>query len=928
MARLLLWTFERPLLMAVVVAVLTALAAVHIPKLEMDPSAEGLMVAHDPARVLYEQVKRRFGSDNLTVVVVKADDVFTPTVLGVVKRLTEGLERVDGVTRVESLTTVRNIKGDGDRLDTEPLVGSPVPDDPVTIARIRGDALGNRVFVGNIVSADARATAITVYTDSRPRDGAFNERFTEGVESLIRQISAPGLTVYQIGEILTRVTNQRYLDHDQRTVVPIGAAVLLLILFLAFRTPQGMVIPTVTALLSIVWVLGAMAYLGVPMNLLTSIVPSLLIAIGFTEDVHMLVAYHAALQHGRPKLDAIREMLAESALPLTITSATTVVGFGTLVFTDVTMLVQFGVASSIGLTANFVVTMLVVPLMLRYWPVPRHIRRSSFADGAGEGPLLRFLDGLGRFNLKHRRAILVAAGLVTAGSVVGWFSLRVDTDFLTLLPKDSVVRQRIADLGLALGGALNFYVVVDTGRPDGVKDPQVLRKIAGLQDFLAGTGKVSKTVSVTDYIRKMHREMNGGDPAFEVIPDNADLIAQYMLLLEGRDFAKFVDFDASGANVVVRHNLTGSNAISALRHAIEDYIGREFPPTLVARPTGEAILTNNAMDFLAVNELQSLVWTFLIIALIHAALFMSLTVGLLSMIPNVIPVLSVYGLMGLMGIPLNISTALVATIAIGIAVDDTVHHMITYNRQLQEHHDQERAMFNTLRAQGPPIIYVSLALVASFLVLVFASLVSSVQFGLLSAFVMATALVGELTLTPVLMGTMRLVTLWDMLLLKMNVDLIRRAPLFEGLSRWEARKIVLLGKLEAVAAGDLVLRKGETGDEMYMVITGCLRVFDRRPDGREAVLAELTPGAVFGEMALVTREVRSASVMAATNADVLRLDFAALERIRRRFPYTGAKLFRNLAHVLADRLRRTTGALVGDEAPAAGSEVRASPGGA
>jgi hypothetical protein len=417
--------------MAVVVAVLTALAAVHIPKLEMDPSAEGLMVAKDPARALYEQVKRRFGSDNLTVVVVKADDVFTPAVLRAVQRLTEGLERLDGVTRVESLTTVRNIRGDGDRLDTEPLVGSPVPDDEAIIARIRGDALGNRVFVGNIVSADARATAITVYTDSRPRDGAFNERFTVGVEALIRQVSAPGLTIYQIGEILTRVTNQRYLDHDQRTVIPIGVAVLLLVLFLAFRTPQGMVIPTATALLSVVWTLGAMAYLGVPMNLLTSIVPSLLIAIGFTEDVHMLVAYHASLQHGRPKLDAIREMLEESALPLTITSATTVVGFGTLIFTDVTMLVQFGVASSIGLTANFVVTMLVVPQMLRYWPVPRHIRRSMFADGAREGPLLRFLDGLGRFNLKHRRAILIAAGLVAAGSLVGWLSLRVDTDLLT-----------------------------------------------------------------------------------------------------------------------------------------------------------------------------------------------------------------------------------------------------------------------------------------------------------------------------------------------------------------------------------------------------------------------------------------------------------------------------------------------------------------
>jgi uncharacterized protein len=916
MARVLLWTFERPVLSVAIVVALTVLAAVQIPRLETDPSAEGLMVAHDPARLFYEQVKRRFGSDNLTLVLVKADDVFAPAVLRTVQRLTEGLERVDGVTRVESLTTVRNIRGEGDTLNTEPVVSLPVSDDPAETARIRRDSLGNRVFVGNIVSPDARATAITVYTESKPRDRTFNERFTNDVEALIRQASGPGLVIYQIGGILARVTDQHYIDRDTRTIIPLGVVVLLLVLFLAFRTPQGMVIPTVTALLSIVWALGAMAYLGLPMNLLTSIVPSLLIAIGFTEDVHMIAEYHTLLERGRGKLEAIREMLHESSLPLAITSATTVVGFGTLVLTDVTMLVQFGWASSIGLVANFVVTMLMVPLMLRYWPVPRRFRRSAFGDDVADGTFGRFMDGLGRFNLKHRRAILVVAAAVTVASLFGWLNLRVDTDFLTLFPKDSVVRQRVADLGRSLGGALNFYVVVDTGRPDGIKDPQVLRKIAGLQDFLAGTGKVSKTVSVADYIRKLHREMNGGDPAFEIIPDTAEQIAQYMLLLEGRDFAKFVDFDASAANIVVRHNLTGSHAISALRREIEDYIRRDFPPTLVVRPTGEAILTNNAVDFLAVNELQSLSWTFLVIALIHAALFMSLKAGLLSMIPNVIPVIAVYGLMGLVGIPLNISTALVATIAIGIAVDDTVHHMVTYNRQLQEHHDQERAMFETLRAQGRPIIYVSLALIASFMVLPFASLTSSVQFGLLSAFVMATALIGELTLTPVLMCSTQLVTVWDMLLLRMNLELVRRSPLFAGLSRWEARKVAVLGQLQTAPAGTMLIRKGDTGHEMYMVITGKMRVFDRRDDGRETVLTDLEPGAVFGEMALVTGELRSAFVVAATDAEVLRLDFAALERIRRRFPYTAAKLFRNLAHVLAGRLQQMTVVLVAERLPA------------
>jgi hypothetical protein len=436
---------------------------------------------------------------------------------------------------------------------------------------------------------------------------------------------------------------------------------------------------------------------------------------------------------------------------------------------------------------------------------------------------------------------------------------------------------------------------------------------------------VAKTVSIADYIRKMHREMHGGDPAFEVVPDSADEVAQYLLLLEGRELLKFVDFNASGANIVVRHNLTGSWAISSLRKDIEGYIARELPPPLVARATGEAILTNNAVDFLAVNELTSLSSTFVVIGLIHAVLFMSLRAGFLSMIPNVIPVIATYGLMGLVGIPLNVSTALIATVAIGIVVDDTVHHMVTYNRQLQIHHDQKIAMLHTLRSQGRPIIYVSLALTASFLPLLFSHRSSTIQFGGLSAFVMFTAMIGELTLTPILMYSTQLVTLWDLLLLRMPADLVRGAPLFQGLSRWEARKVVLLGKLEPVRAGDVVIEKGDAGQDMYMVVAGRMRVFDRAADGHETNLAVLAPGAVFGEMGLVTQERRSASVAAEADGELLRLDFGALERIRLRFPYTSAKLFRNVARILAERLRHATGVIVSEARPFTGPEARAVP---
>jgi CRP-like cAMP-binding protein len=334
---------------------------------------------------------------------------------------------------------------------------------------------------------------------------------------------------------------------------------------------------------------------------------------------------------------------------------------------------------------------------------------------------------------------------------------------------------------------------------------------------------------------------------------------------------------------------------------------------VLVRYTGEAILYNNAADYMAVNEVTSFGFTFVVIGLVHALLFMSFRAGVLSLIPNVVPIVCVFGFMGLAGVPLNTATAMIATIAVGIAVDDTVHHMITLSRQLNEHHDQQVAMVNTMKSQGRPIIYVSLALAAGFLVSVVSPLVPAAHFGLFAALVMIVAMVAELVLTPILMYSVRLVTLWDLVLLRMRPEVVRAAPLLAGLSQWEARKVVLLGKLQQLGPGQLAIRKGDAGTQMYMLVSGRARVFDTSADGREKTLAVLQPGAVFGEMGLLTRETRSASVVADTPCEVLELDFQALERIRMRFPYTGAKLFRNLARMLSDRLRRATADLVAEE---------------
>jgi hypothetical protein len=449
---------------------------------------------------------------------------------------------------------------------------------------------------------------------------------------------------------------------------------------------------------------------------------------------------------------------------------------------------------------------------------------------------------------------------------------------------------------------------VDTGRPDGVKDPAVLKKVAGIQDFLRATGRIDASVSLADHVKLMHREMNGGAPAFAVIPDSAEEIAQYLLLLDTQDVAKQVSFDGASANILVRHNLSSSWELAALLRELDRHVAREIPSAISVRATGEDVLVNRAADVLAINELTSFGTTLLIIGIIHAVLFTSLRAGFLSLIPNVIPIVCNFGVMGLVGIPLNVGTAIVASIAIGIAVDDTVHHMIRYSRELKRDHDQTRAMVDTLRAQGRPVIYVSLALAAGFLVLGFSSFVPARQAGLLCGLVMLVAMVGELVLTPLLMYSTQLVTLWDLVRLRMDDEALKRTPLFQDLSGWEVRKVVLLGDLRPVDAGQMIVSKGDRGNEMFLIVSGHARVFDVMPGGGERTLTTLRDGDFFGEIALIGGGVRSASVVAEAPTEVLALDFKALERIRRRFPYTGSKLFRNLARNLADRLREQTAA--------------------
>ncbi len=906
--RVLVWSIHRPAAAAILFAAITLALGWQLPRLEIDASNEGLMLERDPARHYYDQVKATFGSDELTVVLVKGD-IFTAPALGLIQRLSDDLDRVEGVTRVDSLATVDSISGTADGMEIAPLLRDGIPDDPAALARLKAKALANPIFVKNLVSADTRAAGILVFTQAGDRDKEFNSRFAAAVDAVLARDSVAGVTTYQIGGPLLKHTFVEYVQRDQMTLVPLSVVTLFIVLMIGFRTPQGVVGPLFTGVSSAVWGVGLMALFHIPMNVVTVAVPSLVLVVGFAEAVHIISAYHACLRAGRDKMQALTEAVADAAAPILVTTATTILGFATLIFSDITILIQFGWAATLALTANFAATLLGIPMLLRIWPKPKRIRATVVEDAGTTRTLEARLTVACDYLLRHRVAIIAVFAALAAASIWGWFTLKVDTDFVSYFPKSSPIRQRMHDVDQSLAGASAFFVVVESGRENGVADPATLKQIAGLQQFIESIPGVSKTVSIVDYLSQLHTTLTGTNGGSRTIPESAEIVSQQLLLMDRAQTGRFVDLSASSANIVVRHSLTGSWELGQALRQIDRYVAGNVHGVQV-HPAGQSILTNRAADYMAVNEVTSFAWTLGIIGIIHSLLFMSIKAGLLSLIPNVAPVIYSFGLMGLLGIPLSTGTAMVATIAIGIAVDDTVHNMMTYSRQLNEHRDERAAVLQTLLIQFRPIVFVSMALACGFIVLVFSRFVPTMYLGFLSAFVMMAAMISELVLTPILLASTRLVTVWDLLLIRMNADLVKRAPLFEGLSRWEARKVVLTGMLQSLAAGEYAIRRGDQGRHLYMVVAGRLLVVDSDLDGHERTLAIVDAGGVFGETGMVADGYRTFSARAETPSEILQLDFGALERLRKRFPFTAAKVFRNLARILGERLQDTTTAMM------------------
>ena len=898
----------------------TGFFAYHARHFRIDSSVEHLLATDDPNKKYYEEIRSLFGSDDMGVIGIVAENVYTPATLEKIKRITAEVEKVGGVERVLSLTNVPDPITD---VVDPPLLIPRIPTDPAALDALRRKVEDNPIYL-NVVSRDGKGAAILLFFFKQLGEDEFLQKGRDDrLQEIVAREQGPE-ELYLTGMQHITVNSLKLMQRDLWTFTPLSFAVIMVVLGFCFRNVRGVLLPLMSVLCGVVWTLGIMVLTGEAITIGTLVLPSLLIVIGSTYSIYIIAQYEDEIQKGGTVAEVVLRALTRVSVPVTVAAFTTVVGFVTLLVNRIGTIRALGLYAAVGFACVTVVVLTLMPAALTLLPLPhRRVARKE------SDRLAALLAQVGHFNRQYQVPIMVAAALLVIPCVWGVSRIRADSNFIQYFKKDSPVRRANEIIGEKIGGTQNFDIIVNSSKKGGATTLDLLERIKGLQTYLATLPGIDQTVSIVDYCELLDRaiqsnrtgeEVGGSEegetptppPASAGTPlttfwEHPEQLRGVMQLvnISPNTFAAWLSPDSSIARVLVRTRLTSSSDIVHAAEEVRRYGKEHFPPEVTVRPTGSLILLNEATEDIVWGQITSLGFALVVIFVVLSLMFLSAKVGFLSLLPNFLAILLLFGVMGMTGITLNLGTSIIASIAIGIAVEDAIRYLARLSDEIRATHDQEKAIFQTISTVGKPIIYASTALGLGFLVFLFSNFVPIQKFGFLTALTMAAAFVNDLVLLPALLATTRIITLWDLLYLKLGKDPHKTIGLFEGLRPSQAKIVTLMGELKVFPREQAIVRQGDLGNEMFVLIGGKAEV-RVSVNGQSRVVRELKRGDVFGEMGLIRRHERTADVIAAEDVEVLAVNERFLTLMQRRYPRIGAKIFLNIARVLSDRLEQET----------------------
>lgn len=866
---------------------------------KVDPSEQALLGHDHEGWEFYQFARNNFGGDETIMVAVDAEDVFSPQAVDLVSRLTDRLSKVEGVTEVVSLSNAQTIRSTEYGMDIAPIM-QKVPETPEGYEVLRKEVMANPLIASALISEESNTTAILVNLESS-QDQKFFAQVNAAVDAIVEE-EAQGHQVWVTGSTRIKHATTKIVLDDLISYPPLITLVMMVLLWLLLRSVASVMIPLATVIISVVLTVATITLLGYSLSIITALVPPLLMILTLSYSMYIVSDFRVAVRKEEGRKKDVTEILRKASLPVLLAGLTTAVGFSSLYLSDLNAIREFGLFAVIGVVYATIVTLTLTPSLLvllqhRLSKVTQHQPVDN--DTAFD----RLIQRVAHFDAEHRKAIFLIAGIVFVTSIAGMSQLRVGTEHITNFKPDSDIRQAFEHANERLNGINSFNIVVQSKFPNAFKEPDNLQAIETLQQWLLAQPEIGGVTSLVDYIKFVNRAFNDNDPAFDKIPDTKRIIGQLLFFTENDDTKRLVDSSHRAINIIVRAKVIDSDKVAELVARVNERL-KQLPEHMEARATGNPVLMNQAIQDIMWGQVESVFLSLIIVYGILVSLFLSFRIGLIAIIPNLLPVVVYFGALGIMGISLNPSTSLIAPMILGVAIDDTIHYFARFNNIARRYPDPKQATAMTLGIVGRPVTYTSLALCVGFLILTTSDLRMQAQVGGMASFALLVAWLSDFFLTPALCSNLRIATLWDVITLDLGKRPQDTIPLFKGLSNFQARVVARMASIRHVKSGERLIEVGQPGEEMYTVIDGKLQASIEGDEGR-INLDALVRGDTFGEAGLFFA-TRTANVDVVEDSRLICITRENLEILKRRYPRNAAQLFSNLNEILSTRLVHAT----------------------
>jgi predicted RND superfamily exporter protein len=779
---------DNPLKVILIVFALLAAPLAHVPQIKMDTSTEGFMHDDDPVLLEYNAFRAQFGRDERIVLALKSDNIFTLKFLNTLKEIHEEIEeKVPYLDDVTSLYNVRNTRGEGDKLITDDLL-EPFPTTEADVERVRKQAMASHFYKDLLISQDGKMTTIVIETDAYSHKGekevsdvdAFDEGFDDAstgsatdksakptqeraflsdaenhellevIHTIVNKYKKDDLEIYVAGSPAVNNSLKAQMQSDMQKFMRITFLIIIVFLFVMFKRASAVFYPLLVIILSLLATVGTMAWAGTAFKLPTQIVPSLLLAVSIGATVHILSIFFDKFNTTGDKREAIIYTLGHSGLAIAMTSVTTAIGVGSFSGSEVAPIADLGTFASFGVMVSLLLTLTLLPALLSITKLKQKPKKEA-------GKLDVIMKKLSIIPIKYYKSIIVASFALVVLALFSASKIELSHNPLFWFQPDDYNRVSTIEIDKTMNGSVTIEVVVDSKTENGWNNPERLNKLntfsAELEKYVDSYTHIGKVVSLATIVKETNRALHENKEEFYTIPNDANLVSQELLLFENSgsdDLEDVVDSQFSKARITIK--LPWTDAVKA--HDVLTFVKSEavktFPNDTVVT-TGMIPLLINTFAGSVHSSVTSYTIAFIAITFMMMLILGSVRIGLLSMIPNLTPIILGLLIMSVANIPLDMFTLLIGSIAIGLAVDDTIHFMHNFRRYYLESGDSSKAIEQTFYTTGKAMVITTIVLSLGFYAYMMANMISVQNFGLLTGSVIVLALLADLLLAPALM---------------------------------------------------------------------------------------------------------------------------------------------------------------------------------